>query len=115
VHPGAVLPHYSDGDAGSGSHPEEVTKVALRLRHLIEECVPVELDESVVTVAHSRVITPKVITAAKEAGGSQHRACVVFALLVCKRWFKHQSLIELWDADLHRVRSVACEVIAKAM
>ncbi|SPO01513.1 related to YVC1 - vacuolar cation channel [Cephalotrichum gorgonifer] len=95
--------------------PAEVTKIALRLRHLIEQCVPCELEESLVTVAHSRIITTKVIKAAKEAGGEQNRSCVVFCLLVCSRWFKRQALLELWDADLHHVRSTACEVIAKAI
>lgn len=83
------------------------------MHHLIEECVPVELEEDQITTPHSRVITPKVIQAAKEAGGPQHKACVVFCLLVNKRWFKHQAQVELWDADLHTVRAIACEVIAK--
>jgi hypothetical protein len=38
---------------------------------------------------------------------------VVFCLLVNKRWWRHQALIELWDADLHYLRATACEVIAK--
>ena len=67
------------------------------------------------TQAHSRVITTKVVKAAQEAGGEQNRACVVFCLLVCIRWFKRQAELELWDADLHKVRATACEVIAKAM
>lgn len=95
--------------------PIEVTKVAVRLRRLIEECVPCELEENLITKPHSKVITNKVIKAAKQAGGSEYGACVVFCLLVCKRWFSHQSSVELWDADLHLVRGVACEVIAKAM
>jgi hypothetical protein len=109
-----VLPH--DGSRPAPRiEPEEVTKVALRLRHLIEQCVPCELEESLITQAHSRVITTKVLKAAQEAGGEQNRACVVFCLLVCSRWFKRQGQLELWDADLHNVRATACEVIAKAM
>jgi len=80
---------------------------------LIEECVPCELKENHITSPHSKVITPKVIQAAKEAGGREHGACVVFCLLVNKRWWRHQALIELWDADLHYLRAIACEVIAK--
>lgn len=110
-----LLPGYVDEALESAIPAEEVTKVALRLRHLVEEAVPVELDESLVTQPHSKVITKKVIKAAKEAGGSENGACVVYCLLVCKRWFKHQSLMELWDCDLHAVRAVACEVIAKAI
>jgi hypothetical protein len=77
--------------------------------------VPCELHPEQITHPHSKVITPKVIKAAKEAGGSDHGACVVFCLLINKRWWKHQALMELWDADLHQLRATACEVIAKQM
>ncbi|KAK4171261.1 putative calcium channel [Triangularia setosa] len=108
-----LLPHYHDEPLESAIPPQAVTEVALRLRHLIEECVPCELNPELVTRPHSKVITSKVIKAAKEAGGKEHGACVVFCLLVNKRWWKHQSLVELWDADLHNLRAIACEVIAK--
>ncbi|KAH9889666.1 hypothetical protein F4778DRAFT_785578 [Xylariomycetidae sp. FL2044] len=108
-----LLPVHREPSVESAIPPVEVTKVALRLRYLIEESVPCELDEESITKPHSKVITPKVVQAAKEAGNEQYGACVVYCLLVVKRWFKHQSLIELWDADLHQVRAVACEVIAK--
>lgn len=110
-----LLPGYVDEALQSAIPAKEVTKIALRLRHLVEEAVPVELDEGLVTQPHSKVITNKVVQAAKEAGGSENGACVVYCLLVCKRWFKHQSLVELWDCDLHAVRAVACEVIAKTL
>jgi hypothetical protein len=110
-----VLPSYRDTHIESAIPAPEVTKIAIRLRYLIEESVPCELDESQITQPHSKVITRKVIQAAKEAGGTEHRACIVYCLLVVKRWFKHQGLIELWDADLHNLRATACEVIAKVM
>lgn len=110
-----LLPSYVDESMVSAIPAAEVTKIALRLRLLVEEAVPVELDPSLVTQPHSKVITKKVVAAAKEAGKPEHRACVVYCLLVCKRWFKHQSLVELWDCDLHAVRATACEVIAKAI
>ncbi|KAJ0118768.1 potassium ion channel yvc1 [Diaporthe amygdali] len=108
-----LLPSYVDEALQSAIPAHEVTKIALRLRHLVEEAVPVELDEEQITRPHSKVITKKVIQAAKEAGGSQNKACVVYCLLVCKRWFKQQSLMELWDCDLHGLRATACEVISK--
>ncbi|KAI1134752.1 hypothetical protein F5Y05DRAFT_397255 [Hypoxylon sp. FL0543] len=108
-----LLPVHRDDSLESAIPAHEVTKVALRLRYLIEQCVPCELEEQQVTRPHSRIITPKVIKAATEAGGPENRSCVVFCLLVVKRWFKHQALVELWDASLHQVRAVACEVIAK--
>ena len=92
---------------------KEVTKVALRLKYQIEEVIPCELEEWKVTKANSPIITKKVISTAKEAGGKDHAACVVYCLLVCKRWFKRQSMLELWDSEMHDVRAIACEVIAK--
>lgn len=73
------------------------------------------MEEWKVTKANSSVITRKVIQCAKEAGGEEYSACVVYALLVVMRWFKRQALIELWDADMHDVRAVACEIIAKQL
>lgn len=93
----------------------EVTKVALRLKYLVEECVPCELEEDAITKAHSKIITEKVLKAAKEAGGEDHVACVVYCLLVNVHWFKRQAILEIWDADLHNVRAVAAEVIAKRL
>ncbi|KAL2761050.1 hypothetical protein ACRALDRAFT_1053444 [Sodiomyces alcalophilus JCM 7366] len=112
-----VLPTHSQGDRHLSPivPPAEVTKIALKLRHLVESAVPCDLEESEITKPHSNVITIKVVQAAREAGGSEHRACVVFCLLVCKAWFNHQSTVELWDADLHRGRAIACEVIAKKL
>lgn len=110
-----MLPIYRDTHIESAIPAADVTKIALRLRYLIEEAVPCELEELQVTRPHSKIITQKVVKAAKEAGGSENRACVVYCLLIVKRWFKHQAMVELWDADLHAVRAVACEVIAKQM
>jgi len=94
---------------------EAVTKVALRLKHQIEQVIPCELEEWKVTKANSPVITRKVIRTAKEVGGKEHEACVVYCLLVCYRWFKMMAKLELWDAELHDVRAVACEVLAKQL
>lgn len=74
-----------------------------------------ELDEEQVTKPHSKIISKKVVAAAKEAGGQDNKPCIIFCLLVCKRWFKHQSMTDLWDADLYALRATACEVIAKQM
>ena len=93
----------------------DVTKVALRLKYQIEQVVPCEMEEWKITKANSPVITRKVVKTAQEAGGEEHRGCVVYCLLVCHRWFTRQANLELWDADLHNVRATACEVLAKQM
>ncbi|KAG5950092.1 hypothetical protein E4U53_005492 [Claviceps sorghi] len=111
----ALLPRFNRDNMRSSVPPSEVTKVCLRLRHLVQECVPCEMEGSKVTTPHSRIITHKVIQAAKEAGGLENRGCVVYCLLVNQRWFKHEAVVELWDSDLHKLRAEACQVIAKAL
>ncbi|KIN00570.1 hypothetical protein OIDMADRAFT_104433 [Oidiodendron maius Zn] len=110
-----LLPSYHENALPSAIPAAEVTKVALRLRYLIEECVPCELEHSAITRAHSHIITHHVIQTAKEAGGAEYGACVVYALLINKRWFKKQAMLELWDADLHNGRAIAAEIIAKRL
>jgi hypothetical protein len=56
-----------------------------------------------------------VLDTARQAGGEQYKACVVYCLLVVMNWFKKQSNAELWDADLHDVRAMAAEMMAKRM
>ncbi|KAF1936918.1 hypothetical protein EJ02DRAFT_357987 [Clathrospora elynae] len=95
--------------------PKDVTIVALRLKHQIEQVIPCELEEEQITKAHSGIITNTVLATAKQAGAPEHNACVVFCLLQVKNWFQKQALAELWDADLHDVRAVAAEVMAKRL
>ncbi|KAF7551076.1 hypothetical protein G7046_g7819 [Stylonectria norvegica] len=111
----ALLPQHLNEQIESGIPAPEVTKVCLRLRHLIRECIPCELEEKEITRSHSTVITKAVIKAAREAGGQQYKGCVVYALLINSKWFKREAISELWDADLHNIRAAACTVIAKQM
>lgn len=92
-----------------------MTKVALRLKYQIEQVIPCELEESVIVDPNSRIITADVVQTARQAGGDDLQACVLFCLLVCLRWFKIEATHELWDSDLHERRALACEVIAKRM
>lgn len=111
----AVLPTSRNEIVPSAVPAKEVSKVALRLKYLIEEAIPCELEEDRVTKANSNVITKLVLQCAREAGGVEYKSCVVYCLLVCKRWFLRLASLELWDADLHNVRAVACEVLAKRL
>lgn len=108
-----VLPTSRERPPPPPIDPKEVTKVALRLKHQIEQVIPCELEENLVTKPHSHILTPAVVETATQAGGEQYGACVVYCLLVVKKWFKRQALAELWDADLHEVRAAAAEMLAK--
>jgi hypothetical protein len=111
----AVLPTRRDNVPPAPISPKEVTIIALRLKHQIEQVIPCELEEDLITKPHSHILTPAVVETASQAGGKEHKACVVYCLLVVKKWFKQQSLHELWDADLHDVRATAAEMIAKRL
>lgn len=118
----ALLPTHAGDHVPSAIPAKEVTRIALRLKHQIEQVIPCELEQDRITVAHSNVITPAVVATARSAGkhgrsssDPDYSACVVFCLLICKKWFKRQAILELWDADMHEVRAVACEVIAKSI
>ncbi len=114
----ALLPSHREATIPSAIPAKGVTHVALRLKYQIEQVVPCELPEERITQPHSEVITPAVVKTAKSAGKvagmtEDYGACVVYCLLVCKAWFKYQAKLELWDADLHELRAVACERLAK--
>jgi hypothetical protein len=111
----AVLAASNSEAIESAYPPLEVTKVALRLKHQVEQVIPIELEEEKITKANSPIITRKVLKTAKESGGKDYPSCVIYCLLVCKKWFERQALKELWDSDLHEARAVACEVIAKKL
>jgi len=53
--------------------PKEVTKIALRLKHQIEQVIPCELEEDQITKAHSPILTKAVLDTAKAAGESSTR------------------------------------------
>ncbi|KAJ5561312.1 ATPase P-type K/Mg/Cd/Cu/Zn/Na/Ca/Na/H-transporter [Penicillium sp. DV-2018c] len=108
-----LLPAYAGDDPQASIASKEIAKVALRLKYQIEQVVSCEVEESALTDPNSRIITDEVVATAKQAGGDDYKRCVVYCLLVCLRWFRIQSSVELWDSDLHQVRAVACEVIAK--
>lgn len=72
-----VLPSYTEDNLESAIPPAEVTKIAIRLHHLVEQCIPCEMEMELVTRSHSKVITKEVIKATKEAGGEEYKGCVV--------------------------------------
>lgn len=114
----ALLPTHREDEIESALDPKQVTFVALRLKYFVEQVIPCELSEESVTKPHSNVLTDEVAETAKSAGkvsGSDddYGACVVYCLLIVHKWFKRQAKLELWDSDLHELRAVACEKLAK--
>jgi len=110
----ALLPTRREHVHPPSIDPKEVTKICLRLKHQIEQVIPYEIEEDKVTKPNSPIITNAVLETANKAGGDGDKtACVVYCLLMVKKWFAKQATAELWDADMHDVRAVACEMMAK--
>ena len=114
----ALLPVHREDWFQSAIPAKQVTFVALRLKYMLEQVIPCELPEESITKPHSGVITDEVMKTAKSAGKisgmtEDYGSCVIYCLLVCKQWFKNQAQLELWDADLHQLRALACEKLAK--
>lgn len=116
----ALLPTSREDIIPSAIPAKDVTFIALRLKYQIEQVIPCELPEDRVTQPHSNVLTDAVMATAKSAGkvsgmDKDHGSCVVYCLLICKRWFQQQAKLELWDSDLHELRAKACEQLAKTI
>ncbi|KAL1599170.1 Calcium channel yvc1 [Nothophoma quercina] len=110
----AILPTRREHLPPPPIDAKDVTKICLRLKHQIEQVIPYELEEEKVVKANSPIITQAVLDTANKAGGDGDKtACVVYCLLIVKKWFKKQATAELWDADLLDVRAVAAEMMAK--
>ena len=114
----SLLPVHRQDGIHSAIPAKEVTHIALRLKYMIEQVIPCELPEEAITKPHSGVITDAVAKTAKSAGkiggrDDDHGSCVIYCLLIVKSWFKRQARLELWDADLHELRAIACEKLCK--
>ncbi|EGX46438.1 hypothetical protein TWF173_008994 [Orbilia oligospora] len=105
--------HNAIEEQPTGIDAKTVTLVAMRIKYLVEETVPCELDEDQITRPHSAIINNNIIELARNAGGDENKSCVIYCLLVCLEWFRWQSKKELYDADLGQLRAVACQILAK--
>ncbi|KAF3160919.1 hypothetical protein TWF788_002828 [Orbilia oligospora] len=105
--------HNAIEEQPTGIDAKTVTLVAMRIKYLVEETVPCELDEDQITRPHSAIINSNVIELARNAGGDENKSCVIYCLLVCLEWFRWQSKKELYDADLGQLRAAACQILAK--
>ncbi|CCG82591.1 putative Potassium ion channel Yvc1 [Taphrina deformans PYCC 5710] len=92
----------------------KITQVARKIRFLITELIPIVVKESHLTNPKSRIITPKVLDLIERAGESEP-GCVVFCCVYVAKYFHRLCDKDLPDADVHVLRAIACEVIAKQL
>lgn len=92
----------------------KVTQVARKIRHLMVQLIPIEVKESHILNPKSRIITNSVLDLIESAADDEP-GCVIFCCVWVARYFHHMCLKDLPDADVHVLRAIACEVVAKRL
>ncbi|OLL25622.1 Eukaryotic translation initiation factor 2 subunit alpha [Neolecta irregularis DAH-3] len=101
--------------SGDPVSAKKVAKTASRVRFVIERLIDCELDQEEIVKPNSRIMTKNVVALVEDIGGPaiHDRACIVFALLICRRYFQRQLVTDLTDTDVNLPRVVACDILAK--
>lgn len=105
----------------SGKH---VLKIAIRVKDIIDNIIPIEFDEIAITRPDSKVLNDNVYELVLRAAGGKgdgsagtssrrYRACLIFVLLIVKRWYRQSSDAYLYDSTLYDLRGLAAEHLAK--
>ncbi|KAH3670611.1 hypothetical protein OGAPHI_001126 [Ogataea philodendri] len=115
-----ALPLYEDEECSDylPPSPRQVLRIAINLKHLIDNVIPIPLREEQITGLDSIVLTDKVIRAVLDAAGGEgasarrYQACLVFCLLKVSGWYYSLSIKELSDDTLYSTRMLAAQKLA---
>ncbi|KAK7061976.1 hypothetical protein R3P38DRAFT_682340 [Favolaschia claudopus] len=99
-------------DSDDKPSPQTLTKLIKRLRSLTLTLLPVEVDPESINNPTSRIITPRVIKAYKDAAGDFVDA-LPYCLLRARAEFMWDANHNPADYDENFGRAIACEVLAR--
>ncbi|BGP17286.1 Calcium channel yvc1 [Rhodosporidiobolus nylandii] len=107
----------ADRDDGEGAHhhefhPKTVQRIITRIQALTLELLPIQVDLDELTSPTSSILTKDVVEAYSVIAGD-FAACLPFALLEARRYFREQQRLNPSDADENAGRKLACEAIAR--
>ncbi|KZT60703.1 calcium activated cation channel [Calocera cornea HHB12733] len=91
-----------------------VSRIVKRLRAMVLDLIPIEIEESSLIDSTSRIITPAVINAFGKAAGDFQEA-LPFCLLRARRTFEEEAQRNAADYDENMARAIACEVLARKL
>lgn len=127
--PSYVLPTTNGVDWASTdvSHyespsPRQILRIALNLKHLIDEIVPILYEEQLIMCDHSRILNSRVIGLAREACGGKkddekslrkYQSALVFSLLKVCAWYWELAATELHNAEIYNLRACAAQQLCK--
>jgi hypothetical protein len=105
----------------TGKH---VLKIAIRVKKLVDDAVPVQFPESALAAHDSRVLNDRVFDLLLRAAGGKgdgaqgtssrkYRATLIFVLLIVTRWNKKCAVNMLYDQELYDTRALAAQYLAK--
>ncbi|GAA6040060.1 hypothetical protein JCM8097_004760 [Rhodosporidiobolus ruineniae] len=95
-------------------HPRTVQRIVTRIQALTLELLPIQVDLDDLTSPTSSILTKDVIDAYAAIAGD-FSACLPFALLEARRYFRTQQRNNPSDADENAGRKLACEAIARKL
>ncbi|SCU97332.1 LAMI_0F09670g1_1 [Lachancea mirantina] len=100
----------------------QILRIALNLKYLIDEVVPILFKESEITSDQSRILNRKVLKLTREAcGGNQkdersmrkYQSVVIFCLLKVCGWYWELASSELHNAQIYSLRATAAQQLCK--
>ncbi|ODQ64951.1 hypothetical protein NADFUDRAFT_46764 [Nadsonia fulvescens var. elongata DSM 6958] len=107
----------------SRTSPQQILKIAIRLKTLLDELISGNTDANEITAPNSTILDGHIIEMAyKAAAGAgngkpgtssyAYRSTLVFALLVVKKWYISMANTTIFNADLYHLRELAAEKLA---
>lgn len=122
--PNAILPTDQTTEQYPAPTPRQVLRVALNLKYLIDHVISIGVPAELITQQGLRILNDNVIQLTLEACGGQgdgkkgslsrrYRLCIVFCLLKVCSWYWDLAVAELHDSELHFLRALAAQQLAK--
>lgn len=104
--------------------PRQTLRIALNLKFLIDQVIPIEYPLDLITVPKSRILNQQVLQAVYDAAGGsgdgkhgtsshKYRSVLVFALLKVCGWYWTLRNNEMSDFELYAARACAAQQLAK--
>lgn len=104
-------------------NPRQTFRICLNLKILLDKIIPIIFDESEICCSNSPILNESVIQLAFTAAGGKgngepgtlsrkYRAALVFCLLKVCGWYWQQSIDELTDNELYKLRAKAAQKLA---
>ncbi|SCW02048.1 LAFE_0E13014g1_1 [Lachancea fermentati] len=102
-------------------NPRQILRIALNLKFLIDEIVPIIYTEEQITCDHSRILNSRVLKLARQACGGEsdrkssrkYQSVMIFCLLKVCSWYWDLAACELHNAEIYLLRATTAQQLCK--